>query len=493
MKKLLSIVCLAGLCLAARGADIITATVTVTNVAGTTNGQTITVNSNVRTWTNNVVVPGSQILTNAAIGGAATNLFNQISGTPFTGLSLQHSGTNGILLQTAPGGALSVSLSVGWGTVVLSTNSTATTVGVRVPYTAEGAAQQTNITSGIVAMISSAPNTNSISDSSLAAANLAGLVKSQTFAGVANFSAAGGLNGNVGHLTNGGFLNPNLTNGINRGNAFSSLGNGTSSEQFGAGATATGNYTLAIGPGATASGLIATAIGNNATAAPASGDGALAVGLDAQATEDSTTAVGPESMASFVGSSAFGYLSEGLAVNATAIGKNSLVRNGHTNSTALGYNAQTSRKNQIALGNAEEVWIPGNLQLDGYATNLHTFGTNTFPAGSDISFGRYPITSLANGNNAGIVAGTNVFIEVSGPSAAFTINGIAGGRDGKFLIILNQTTFNMTIAHDSGTDPTAANRIYSMTGADRATTGNGAAMLIYSGAASRWILISFDP
>jgi len=123
-------------------------------------------------------------------------------------------------------------------------------------------------------------------------------------------------------------------------------------------------------------------------------------------------------------------------------------------------------------------------------------GTNYLPVNSDISFARYPITSLANGNNAAVPVGTNVFIEVSGPSASFTINGIAAAnaqRDGKIIYIVNQTGQDMTIAHQSGTDPTAANRIITMTGADRATTGNGAATLIYSGAASRWLLISFDP
>jgi hypothetical protein len=136
------------------------------------------------------------------------------------------------------------------------------------------------------------------------------------------------------------------------------------------------------------------------------------------------------------------------------------------------------------------------ITQDQLATNgMRILGTNSFPAGSDIAFGRYALTSLATGNNAAIPVGTNSFVEVSGPGAAFTINGINGSpnRDGKFLIILNQTGFNMTIAHDSGTDPTAANRIISMTGADRTTTGNGAATLIYSAAANRWILISFDP
>lgn len=163
-----------------------------------------------------------------------------------------------------------------------------------------------------------------------------------------------------------------------------------------------------------------------------------------------------------------------------------------------------------AVSNSAEIrgtisWITNGVWSSGTANNLTitngTFyacafsNTNNFPAGADLAFGRFAVSSLANGNNASVPVGTNVFAEVSGPTAAFTINGISGSpnRDGKFLIILNQTGFNMTIAHDSGVDATAGNRIFSMTGADRTTTGNGSALLIYSGAASRWILLSFDP
>ncbi len=84
---------------------------------------------------------------------------------------------------------------------------------------------------------------------------------------------------------------------------------------------------------------------------------------------------------------------------------------------------------------------------------------------------------------------------MSGPSAAFTVNGLDGqpNRDGKFLLLLNYTGQNMTIAHDSGVDPVAGNRIYTMTGADVATTGNGSAILIYSASASRWIALVVSP
>ena len=51
----------------------------------------------------------------------------------------------------------------------------------------------------------------------------------------------------------------------------------------------------------------------------------------------------------------------------------------------------------------------------------------------------------------------------------------------------------MTLAHESGTEATAGNRIITMTGSDVATTGNGSAVLLYDSTASRWILIASEP
>ena len=102
-------------------------------------------------------------------------------------------------------------------------------------------------------------------------------------------------------------------------------------------------------------------------------------------------------------------------------------------------------------------------------------------------------TSLANGNNATIDFGAKVFVKIkAGPTGAFAICGIAGGADGRELILYNATGQNMTIANDSGVEPTAANRIYTNTGADlTATTGNGMVRLIYDSEDSRWIVVSY--
>jgi hypothetical protein len=136
--------------------------------------------------------------------------------------------------------------------------------------------------------------------------------------------------------------------------------------------------------------------------------------------------------------------------------------------------------------------ITNSVVTDSTITDASSTGTLT--VGSDLSLTRVNNTSLANGNNAGVDFGSAaVFVKVkAGPTGAFTINGLAGGRNGRVLKLYNATGQNMTIAHDSGVDPTPANRIYTMTGADRATTANGTAELVYDSEDSRWILISLD-
>lgn len=101
------------------------------------------------------------------------------------------------------------------------------------------------------------------------------------------------------------------------------------------------------------------------------------------------------------------------------------------------------------------------------------------------------LSTLATGNNAGVDAGTSVNIRIaSGPGGAFTINGITGGFAGRPITFFNRTGFNMTFANDSGVDPVATNRIYTLTGADISTTGDGAIKVVYSVSDLRWLVES---
>lgn len=492
MKRLFTLIMILACGFGAHAAQtIVTATVTFTNSAGTTNGQTLVANGDTRTFTNNVQILATQIGTNATATGSATNAFTQISAYNFTGLNEVWTGPTNFTLSGGPGVTVTVTLSPAVGNVTYGTQTLTAAYVFRVPITAEpNAGQQTNIASLAVQALSTV-STSSFYASDIAVSNLVGITNSQTVSGVKKFTnvlsqwlgvvsnspAIGGTVYNLtnGYHTNGTFDGPILTNGVNYGNAFSSpAAVASGAEQFGVSAIALGAGALAVGQNAQPNGSGAVSIGKNSSTI---GNGTIAIGLSANATNSSSVALGSAANA--------------WGVFGTAIGPASSVGATHQNSTAIGYAANTTASNQVMLGSAGVSVEVNNILHVGYSiTNAVLEGTNAIRG--DVAFPRYALTSLANGNNSAIPILTNLFVEVSGPSGAFTINGIAGGRDGRFIIILNQTTFNMTIAHDSGVDPTAANRIYTMTGADRATTGNGAAMLIYSAAASRWILVSLD-
>jgi hypothetical protein len=96
-------------------------------------------------------------------------------------------------------------------------------------------------------------------------------------------------------------------------------------------------------------------------------------------------------------------------------------------------------------------------------------------------------TSLANSNSDVDFGDVNTVVIRSGPSGAFTINTIVAGDDGQTLRLINKTGHNMTLTRLTGT---AANQIDTLTGSDYATSGNGAATLIYDGADEKWILIN---
>lgn len=275
----------------------------------------------------------------------------------------------------------------------------------------------------------------------------------------ASITNAAVIGGNVGVLSNGVYQSPVFTNAVNYGDAFRSPGSGGDSEQIGSGAAATGASSTAIGKDSVSSAPGSSAFGNTAVA---SGYQSTAIGFGSLANKDNANAFGS---------------------SAGAI---------HTNSTAIGVSSLTTRTNQIRLGASTDlVSIPGSLQVDGNITNIHAMGTNIFPAGSDISFGRYANSSLANSNNAAVLVGTNVFVQVSGPTADFNIAGIADGRNGKLVILMNRTGYTMTLYDKSGIDPLDANRIETGKNANVSYTNNpGIVTLIYDSVQTHWVVVS---
>lgn len=532
MKKLLSLFCLllAGcVSLPVNAQQIVTATITITGTP--TDDDTITINANVRTWKNTVAVPGTQIEIDGTTGSAG-NLYQHTLNYPFAGLRSAQTAPTVVTLTTLPTTTVSVSLSAAYGTVTYSTQSLASLVVVRVPFAAvpdpagtNRAYQANQLLQGIsdhgTTYLELADGTAALPILSFRDDTDTGLNRSA--ANTLGLSAQGtnqltigphriewhvdaqlhGTNGTLGNMV---LNNPTSTNLVNRGNAISSPGSAENSEQFGSGATATGITSLAVGRsamatdegssgvgnGATASAQDATAVGSGSSAAGvnstavgasanASANGTLAAGQNTAATGVNSVSLGAESFANALRGLALGYGASAQHTNSVAIGYDSSAT--FADSVAIGTSVGTTAANQIRLGSDSQfVKIPGNLDVDG--------SIETAKIGELFKL-RFDNTVLANGDNSAVNISTNAFVKISsGPSAAFTIAGIAGGADGRQVTIYNALAYAMTIGNEDGAEATAANRILTLSGADYTTTTVGAVTLIYDAAASRWILIS---
>jgi hypothetical protein len=172
------------------------------------------------------------------------------------------------------------------------------------------------------------------------------------------------------------------------------------------------------------------------------------------------------------------------ATNASAFGTGSTVT--HNDSTAIGKTATSTTTNQIRLGTSSDTISAPGIYAAPVTTNATLRGTNII--NGRVDFTSRANTALANGNNAGVVLGTNVYVRLSGNTASATINGIAAEFDGSWHIAEFSNPVNsLIIADNSGTDPTAANRIRTGTGADVTFTNNPVVLqFIYNASDARW-------
>ncbi|MGK2860383.1 MAG: hypothetical protein ACSLE0_00485 [Chitinophagaceae bacterium] len=93
-----------------------------------------------------------------------------------------------------------------------------------------------------------------------------------------------------------------------------------------------------------------------------------------------------------------------------------------------------------------------------------------------------------NGDNNNINIGSSSFVRITGPTSGFSITGIAGGVNGKIVVLFNRTNSNMTI--EDQTTSTAANQIICSNNSNASIQKNGCATLMYSSLDSRWVLVS---
>jgi hypothetical protein len=106
---------------------------------------------------------------------------------------------------------------------------------------------------------------------------------------------------------------------------------------------------------------------------------------------------------------------------------------------------------------------------------------------------------LSSGKNSDVPNPYCASVEITGPTATFTITGIASGTEGQIMYLLNLTNQEMDLQHDNGSDSTSGNRLLLPGGSG--TGGNGTltlpvatggfswAKLKYSSSRSRWLVL----
>jgi len=529
MKNLIAILIL--FCaFSASAAQRITATITATNAAVTGDG--LTVNSSFRFFTN--ANSSSTILTNlVGKNQTATNLYNQIAAYPYTGpIAIRYASTNQIQLIGALDGALAVSVAGTWATVSLSTQSGPQTYTALWPIeNIVAATNRTNQASAFVGGLSTY-STNAFATNSTALSNHITKGASPPQYITSELRLSGNLNNGTSELS--------VSNLANRGNAIRSFGSGGNSFQAGSNATASGSRSLSVGNSSTSSGTDSAVVGTSATAtgtdsiafgtsALASNNYTVAIGTSSKATNTYSMAIGNGSIAGggsdalaigrsaqALGSSAMsigqGGIAQGTAAlaiqsevvgdnsigigpsssvsatNSTALGTGATVT--HNDSTALGKNATSTTTNQIRLGTSSEtVSVPGVLEVSGTQSSTVFDGTNKFNLAISLSVTN--ITSLANGAND-VDPGLKTYIKVSGPTAAYSIDKIDRGYDGRILTIQKTDSYTMTVINNSGAGVLGDTaKILTGTGGTLTITNNpGFVQLIYDAGASRWGVIN---
>lgn len=521
--------------LSAASSTRIYATIAITNAPSS--GHTLVVNGSTRTWYSTVTNGAVEILRTNTIAGARTNLFSQLVAYPFAGPTVTYYGssTNDVVIVAPVDTALTVTAATNWCTITYSTNTVYKAYTVSLPFSAETNTLRTNLMDWLSGSLSIYATTGIVSGSPIAS-QLVGLTNSQSVSGQKMFTGVN-IHSNVGWIAFPSGSSVLNTNGIVFRKNAASVSTNThyvlTGDSFGWPTIHDSGDTVVTGLPDDLGGILTMGMANayfplltdsahlnqwsssnqfngvqitnlNALSATlanpvltnavnrgiaiqsyATLPSTFAAGTNSSAGAAGAVAIGDSALADGTGSIAIGYQSvTDLVTNATAIGYLASAQN--DNSTALGAGATTTTANQVRLGTASDsVSIPG-LITSPITTNATLRGTSDL---TDLGLTANTHTTLANGNNAGVVL-TNSFTRVTGPTGAFTINGLAGGRSGRLAVIYNTTSQNMTIANDSGVDPVSTNRIYTLTGADVTTTGTAAATFLYDPTAQRWILVA---
>lgn len=97
--------------------------------------------------------------------------------------------------------------------------------------------------------------------------------------------------------------------------------------------------------------------------------------------------------------------------------------------------------------------------------------------------------ACTNGANANLALPAATYVRTTGPTGAYTISGFVAGSDGQHLELRNGVGFTMTL-QDQNAGSTAANRIFTTSGADLVVPTFGFVSLIYDATLALWVVRS---
>ncbi len=138
-------------------------------------------------------------------------------------------------------------------------------------------------------------------------------------------------------------------------------------------------------------------------------------------------------------------------------------------------------------------------QLGGSPTGAvgGTDVTGTYPsalqvisASGQFAFKGTTAVSVTADQNDWAVFSTNLSVAHATPTALRNITGFSGGTDGRIIFLHNDSGANSLVLSHEDSGSSAANRIKTATSAGVSLQGGATAILVYSAADTRWILVS---
>lgn len=167
----------------------------------------------------------------------------------------------------------------------------------------------------------------------------------------------------------------------------------------------------------------------------------------------------------------------------------------HVEGTLCVSNTTTCTPDKLSGTNANgvltDVIVGNNLDLTGNVLSADVSGGSAFYLVATIPVPDGPPGEELNDFDIGLggVNSNKVVFRLTGRTANYKITGIAGGTDGRHIVLFNVSTSNLTLVAESGLS-SPQNRMITLAN-NVATSGQGTAELVYDGTLQRWILIGF--